>query len=98
MGVTHGGFMQTDFGVGQAKLKIAAKLAFTDDQQEDITHEHAVYTHLNSSGVRGIPTAYGIFHDAEDGTGPSCLLMSHAGVSLRVKKSISPTPITSIQR
>lgn len=97
MGVTHGGFVQTDFEPGHSTLKVAAKLAFTDDQQAYILHEHTVYMHLKSKGVRGIPTVYGIFHDAELETGPSCLLMSHGGVSLRAR---NPTlnPITSSQR
>lgn len=60
MGVTHGGFVQTGSEPGHPRLKVAAKLAFTDDQQEDIVHEHTVYMHLKAKGVRGIPTVYGI--------------------------------------
>jgi hypothetical protein len=97
-GVTHEGFVQTDFEPGHAKLKVAAKLAFTDDQQEDIAHEHDVYMHLESQSVSGIPTVYGIFHDTELETGPSCLLMPHAGMSLRARESISSNTITFTQR
>lgn len=96
MGVTHGGFVHTKKH-RHPTLKIAAKLAFTDEQQEDVAYEHTVYAHLKSKGVRGIPTVYGIFHDAELEKGPSCLLMSHAGISLRNRNPFL-NPITVTQR
>jgi hypothetical protein len=55
MGVTHGGFVQINGESRPSKLKIAAKLAFTNDQQQDIYHEHDIYVHLASKGVCGIP-------------------------------------------
>src|ERR1700691_2725484 len=95
MGSTHEGWIRAESKHAHAKLHVAAKLAFTTEQQEDVAHEHSIYIHLKAKSVCGILTAYGIFHDVELMHGPTCLLMSHMGISLRVKKSLFFYPISA---
>jgi hypothetical protein len=98
MGVTHDGWLEAPPMHRRSGLRVAAKLAFTMDQQGDVAYEHSIYLHLQAKGVSGIPTVYGIFHDIERVLGPTCLLMAYSGASLRAKLSISDTPISDSQR
>ena len=92
-GVVHGGTLELESGGRRSTLDIAAKLAFTSSQQARLVQEWSVYSHMAEKGVQGIPTLLGIFHDVERENGPSCVLMRHAGRSLR-----RAAPISSIQR
>jgi hypothetical protein len=98
MGVTHDGWLEALPMHRRSGLRVAAKFAFTVDQQGDVAYEHSIYLHLQAKGVSGIPTVYGIFHDIERMLSPSCILMAYSGTSLCVKLSISNTPISDSQR
>jgi hypothetical protein len=80
-GVVHGGILQVESGPKISRLKIATKLAFTDEQQAALVAESFVYTCMAEEGIICIPTILGYFHDTAD-DGPFCLLMSHGGKSL----------------
>ncbi|KII83381.1 hypothetical protein PLICRDRAFT_180463 [Plicaturopsis crispa FD-325 SS-3] len=83
VGVVHGGVVRVESSHRKTtELKIAAKLAFTPRQQKALIHEMEVYKRLSSKGVEGVPKILGEWHDADEG-GPSCVIMSHAGLSLR---------------
>lgn len=92
-GVVHGGTLEIESEHRRSSVNIVAKLAFTSSQQARLAQEWSVYTHLALNGVQGIPTLLGIFHDVERDNGPSCVLMRHAGTSLR-----RASPISSVQR
>jgi len=81
-GVVHGGILQVESEHKISTLEIAAKLAFTDEQQAALVAESFIYTHMAEEGIKCIPTVLGYFHDADE-DGPSCLLMSHSGKSLQ---------------
>ena len=49
-------------------LDVVAKLAFNEDQRENLNHEYAIYLHLAPKAVKNIPTALGLFDDVEKRT------------------------------
>jgi hypothetical protein len=81
-GMIHGGILQVESEHKISTLEIAAKLAFTDEQQEALAFESSIYSHMAEEGINCIPTILGSFHDVEE-EGPSCLLMSRNGKSLQ---------------
>ncbi|KII83397.1 hypothetical protein PLICRDRAFT_452257 [Plicaturopsis crispa FD-325 SS-3] len=86
VGDVHGGVLKIESSDGTSStLKVAAKLSFAPRQQKALLHEISIYEHLSSRGVEGIPTILGHWHDVDE-SGPSCLLMTHAGVSLRDRR------------
>jgi len=74
-GILHGGVVEIN--VGQI-VEVIAKLAFVERQQRKLFNELAVYSHLGSKCVKGIPPVLGMFHNAKD-NGAYCLLLRHAG-------------------
>ena len=62
-------------------LDVVVKLSFSDEAEERLQHEYLIYQHLNSKGVKGIPTALGLFINPES-DGPSALVLTHAGKSI----------------
>jgi hypothetical protein len=61
-------------------LDVAVKLSFGEEEQERLLHEYLIYRHLDSKGVKGIPTALGLFVDPDNG--PSALVLTHGGQSI----------------
>ncbi|RDB15957.1 Mitogen-activated protein kinase 14B [Hypsizygus marmoreus] len=57
---------------------VVVKLAFEPEQQTRMRHEFAVYQHLISSGVKGIPHIFGLFQDAESDA--LMLVMTNVGL------------------
>jgi hypothetical protein len=92
-GILHGGVIEVESDKTNASLDVTAKLAFTNEHRRKLAHESSMYTLLESKGVKGIPTALGIFSEVGE-TGPSCFVTSHAGTSLQERK----LPITDNQR
>lgn len=92
-GVLHGGVAKVEFEKRSTSVDVTVKLAFTNEQQRKLAHELSMYTLLEGRCVKGVPTALGIFHEAAE-KGPSCLVISDAGVSLEKRK----TCITAKQR
>jgi predicted Ser/Thr protein kinase len=87
-GVVHIGTMEVEPG-GQS-IQVAVKLAFSEFEKATLEHEHKIYTHLHSRGVRGIPQDFGLFVDDElvdDVEGPYALIMTFAGDSLFRRES-----------
>jgi hypothetical protein len=83
-GIVHIGTLEPKSPSDQ-RLEVAVKLAFSQDEKETLAHEHRLYSHLHSKGVRGIPKEFGLFVDeelVEGGEGPYALIMSFAGQSL----------------
>ena len=62
-------------------LDVVVKLSFSDEAEERLQHEYLIYQHLNSKGVKGIPTALGLFINPEC-DGPSALILTHTGQSI----------------
>jgi hypothetical protein len=79
-GVVHGGTLEVELPGQCLTLEVVSKFAFTDQQQEDLAHEHSIYRYLISKGVTGIATPLGLFNSFEDG--PSALLMTYNGIPL----------------
>jgi hypothetical protein len=82
-GIVHTGTMYVD--LPNEKVPIAVKLAFSDDDKSILEHEYAIYSHLQSRKVSGIPQIFGLFVDAEliyGYEGPYALVMSFAGSAL----------------
>lgn len=73
---------------------VAIKLCFSPQDKRTLEKEYRRYSQFNSSKVKGIPLAIGLFtHLEEDGVeGPSALVTAFAGESLHYRKaSITPT-------
>lgn len=79
-GKVHGGTFTLNDAEHYINLKVAVKLSFDEEEQERLLHEYFIYRHLNSKGVKGIPTALGLYVDPDDG--PSALVLIHAGQSV----------------
>jgi len=92
-GVLHDGVIEVESDKESASLDVTATLAFTPEHQKKLDYELFMYRVLESKCIKGVPTALGIFHDVED-SGPSCLVVSHAGISLQERMM----PITTKQR
>ncbi|KDQ20408.1 hypothetical protein BOTBODRAFT_169166 [Botryobasidium botryosum FD-172 SS1] len=85
-GVVHSAVLEVETPGGEYFThKVVVKLAFAPKQQTRLRNEHAIYEYLESQGVRGLVTIFGLFVDAEEG-GPLALVMSHAGTPLRSGK------------
>jgi hypothetical protein len=93
-GVVHIGTMEVEPGGG--RVQVAVKLAFSEVDKANLEHEHKIYTHLHSKGVRGICQHVGLFIDDEpddDEEGPYALIMTYAGESLFRRESMVDTPV-----
>ena len=90
-GVLHGGIVEVNVGQA-ATVEVTAKLAFVEKQQRKLFNELAVYSHLASKCVEGIPPVLGMFHNAKD-KGPYCLLLRHAGRSLSDNRELISIPL-----
>ncbi|KII83383.1 hypothetical protein PLICRDRAFT_451808 [Plicaturopsis crispa FD-325 SS-3] len=87
VGIVHGGILTVESSRKKSSsLKVAAKLSFTPRQQKALLHEISVYKHMAAQGVEGVPIILGDWHDSEE-DGPSCLLMTYAGLSLRDRRA-----------
>jgi hypothetical protein len=86
-GVVHGGTLEMKTLEQRISLDIVAKLAFGEDQRENLKHEFSTYCHLTSKGVKNIPTLLGLFEDVEDGA--LALLLTPAGVPIVNKGQLS---------
>lgn len=91
-GTLHLGTIKVEKPTKTGETAVFVKLAFTDDERRAVSHEYLVSLHLASRGVSGIPETLGLFQD--EGDGPSCLVHSLAGLSLRETRK----RITSSQR
>ena len=80
-GVVHSGTLEVELPGQSVSLDVVAKLAFSDHQKERLAHENAIYHYLRSEHITGIPTLFGFFNSVDGG--PSALLMTHRGVSVR---------------
>ena len=86
-GVVHGGTLEMETLEQRISLDIVAKLAFGEDQRENLKHEFSTYCHLASKGVKNLPTLLGLFEDVEDGA--LALLLTPAGVPIVNKGQLS---------
>lgn len=87
VGIVHGGILTVESSREKSSsLKVAAKLSFTPRQQKALLHEISVYKHMTAKGVEGVPIILGDWHDSEE-DGPSCVLMTYAGLSLRDRRA-----------
>lgn len=92
-GILHDGVIEVQSDKESASLDVTVTLAFMPEHQKKLDYELFMYRVLESKCIKGVPTALGIFHDVED-SGPSCLVVSHAGTSLQERMM----PITTEQR
>lgn len=81
-GNAHGGFLVMKTETGTYRLHVVAKLAFEEEQKERLETEYNVYNTLRAQGVKGIPTALGIYRNPRIQTAPFCLITTYAGGSL----------------
>jgi hypothetical protein len=90
-GVLHDGILEVEYDEkNSSAVPVIVKLAFTDEQQENLVQEWSVHMQMLSESVTGIQTVLGVFHE-EDDEGPSCLVSYCTGTSLAERKSsISP--------
>jgi hypothetical protein len=90
-GILHSGVVEVDVDQKPATLQVIAKLAFVKKHQSKLFHELAVYTHLASKDVKGVPPVLGIFHNAKD-KGPYCFVIGDAGLSIHDRKANISVP------
>jgi serine/threonine protein kinase len=90
-GVLHDGVLEVEYDEkNSSTVPVIVKLAFTDEQQENLVQEWSVHMHMLSESVTGIQTVLGVFHEEED-EGPSCLVSCCTGTSLAERtSSLSP--------
>ncbi|EDR08325.1 uncharacterized protein LACBIDRAFT_327453 [Laccaria bicolor S238N-H82] len=80
IGVVHRGTLSLRTTHATLTRQVAAKLAFSKEQQRSLRHEFTIYTRLWQRNVKGILPVYGLFQDMEDG--PLMLLLGYGGISL----------------
>jgi hypothetical protein len=85
-GTVHRGTVEVELPGESLLLDVVVKLAFSDQQQERLAHEDAIYRSLSSKHITGIPAPLGLFSSFDDG--PSALLMTYRGVSISSSKQI----------
>jgi hypothetical protein len=70
----------------QAVVDAQVKLAFDDQEKDNINNEHHVFQAMKMAGIRGVPTCLGTFYDAEEEHGPTCLVLSNEGKPLQIRE------------
>jgi hypothetical protein len=92
-GIVHGATLELETSdVQRLTHEVVVKLAFSDEQQERLRKEYAIYQHLATANVMGIPTVLGLFEDLEGGS--MALVMNNAGVSLWEKRADEKGQVT----
>ncbi|KAF9461070.1 kinase-like domain-containing protein [Collybia nuda] len=61
-------------------MPVVVKFSMKRDQQKRLRHEYAIYQHLASSYVKGVPRVIGLFEDQNSDM--IALVMTHTGTSL----------------
>ncbi|KAF5386089.1 hypothetical protein D9615_002184 [Tricholomella constricta] len=100
-GDVHSASLKFQASTGETVLfsDAVVKLAFDSEQRERMRNEFEVYEHLNSSGVEGIPTIFGLFKDVESEA--LALVMNNVGTSVwkrRPDKRSMSLAISALER
>ena len=98
IGVVHNAELQVSTtSDGIKSLKVVVKFAFKRWQRKKLRHEFSIYEHLSSSGIDGIPIAFGLFEDTDSDT--LALVMTHVGICLLDRaSSILEVKVTNSER
>ncbi|KAF5386093.1 hypothetical protein D9615_002183 [Tricholomella constricta] len=85
-GDVHSATLEFQASTGETVLfsEAVVKLAFDSEQRGRMRNEFEVYEHLNSSGVTGIPTIFGLFKDVESDA--LALVMNNVGTSIWMRR------------